>query len=159
MSQEPTVELDHFDLKILAVVQEDNLTPHREISEKVGLSAPAIARRLQRLRATGCIMKDMAIVDERKVRRPLTIVVEIAAESERLDLLDDMKRRFAASPNVQHCYYVTGSNDFVLIINSKDMDEYTQLTRELFFEAGNVKSFRTSVVMEKVKAHGGVPMR
>jgi Lrp/AsnC family transcriptional regulator, leucine-responsive regulatory protein len=142
--------IDDFDLKILQLVQENNQTPQREISDRVGLSAPAVARRLQRLRANGVIRKDMAIVDEYALGRPLTIVVEVTSESERLDLLDDMKRRFAACPQVLHCYYVTGEADFILIMNVKDMDEYTALTRLLFFDGGNVKSFCTSVTMEKV---------
>ncbi|MGI6246888.1 MAG: Lrp/AsnC family transcriptional regulator [Pseudochelatococcus sp.] len=155
-SDRPTV--DEFDLKILNLVQNDNQTPQREISESVGLSAPAVARRLQRLRATGIIRKDMAVVDERALGRPLTIVVEVTSENERLDLIDEMKRRFIACPQVLQCYYVTGETDFILIMNAKDMDEYTALTRLLFFEGGNVKSFRTCVAMETVKANGAVPL-
>jgi len=41
--------------------------------------------------------------------------------------------------------------DFVLIMSVRDMEEYTELTRELFFDAGNVKSFRTMVAMERSK--------
>lgn len=150
--------IDDFDLKILQLVQENNQTPQREISDRVGLSAPAVARRLQRLRANGIIHKDMAIVDEHALGRPLTVIVEVTSESERLDLLDDMKKRFAECPQVLHCYYVTGEADFILIMNVKDMDEYTALTRLLFFDGGNVKSFRTSVTMEKVKSHSPVPL-
>lgn len=150
--------VDEFDLKILNIVQNDNQTPQREISESVGLSAPAVARRLQRLRATGIIRKDMAVVDERALGRPLTIVVEVTSENERLDLIDEMKRRFTACPQVLQCYYVTGETDFILIMNAKDMDEYTALTRLLFFEGGNVKSFRTCVAMETVKVNGPVPL-
>ena len=158
MAQAERPALDEFDLKILQRVQEDNLMPQREISEAIGLSAPAVARRLKRLRATGVIRKDMAIVDERALGRPLTIVVEVTTENERLDLIDDMKRRFSACPQVQQCCYVTGETDFILIMNVRDMDEYTALTRLLFFEGGNVKSFRTCVTMEKVKANGPVPV-
>lgn len=149
---------DEFDLKILRLVQYDNLMPQREISDRVGLSAPAVARRLQRLRSNGTIRKDISVVDESALGRPLTIVVEVTTENERLDLLDEMKRRFAMCPQVQQCYYVTGETDFILIMNARDMDEYTSLTRELFFEGGNVKSFRTCVSMEKVKACGPIPL-
>lgn len=150
--------IDEFDLKILKLVQIDNLMPQREISERVGLSAPAVARRLQRLRATGIIRQDISVVNEGALGRPLTIVVEVTTENERLDLLDEMKERFAKCPQVQQCYYVTGETDFILIINVSDMNEYTSLTRELFFEGGNVKSFRTCVAMERVKSNGPVPL-
>jgi len=156
VSQTRPETIDDFDIKILSIVQSNNLIPQREVSEMIGLSVPAVARRLQRLRNIGVIKKDIAVVDEGAVGRPLTIVVEVTTENERLDLLDEMKRRFAGCPQVQQCYYVTGETDFILIMNARDMDEYTALTRDLFFEGGNVKSFRTCVAMEKVKTNGPV---
>lgn len=148
--------LDDFDLKILRLVQTNNQMPQREIAAIVGLSVPAIARRLQRLRNTGIIKCDISVLNEGAIGRPLTIVVEVTTENERLDLLDEMKRRFAVCPQIQQCYYVTGETDFILVMNVKDMEEYAALTRDLFFEGGNVKSFRTCVSMEKVKANGPV---
>ena len=156
MSRTRIESTDEFDLKILRIVQTNNQSSQREISEAVGLSVPAVARRLQRLRANGIIRQDIAIVDEGTVGRPLTIVAEVTTENERLDLLDEMKRRFSGCPQVRQCYYVTGETDFILIMNVRDMDEYTALTRELFFEGGNVKSFRTCVAMENVKQNGPV---
>lgn len=158
MSQTRPEAIDDFDIKILRIVQENNQIPQREVSEMVGLSVPAVARRLQRLRAIGVIRKDIAVVDEGAVGRRLTIIVEVTTENERLDLLDEMKRRFAGCAQVRECYYVTGETDFILVMNVRDMDEYTALTRELFFEGGNVKSFRTCVAMEKVKANGPVAL-
>jgi DNA-binding Lrp family transcriptional regulator len=151
-------QLDEFDRKILRLVQSDNLMPQREISERVGLSAPAVARRLQRLRSTGVIRRDISVVNEGALGRPLTIVVEVTTENERLDLIDEMKRRFASCPQVLQCYYVTGETDFILVMNASDMDEYASLARQLFFNGGNVKSFRTCVAMEKVKTDGPVPL-
>ena len=150
--------LDDFDLKILALVQLDNQMPQRIIADKIGLSPPAVARRLQHLRETGVIQQDISVIDETAVGRPLTIVVEVTTENERLDLLDTMKERFLACPQVRQCYYVTGDMDFILIMNDRDMEEYTELTRALFFEGGNVKSFRTCVSMENVKTNGAIPL-
>lgn len=150
--------LDDFDLKILQLVQIDNQTPQRIIADKIGLSPPAVARRLQQLRETGVIRRDIAVIDETAVGRPLTVIVEVAAENERLDLLDAMKGRFLNCPQVRQCYYVTSEMDFILIMAVKDMEEYTELTRELFFAGGNVKSFRTCVSMENVKTNGPLPL-
>ena len=64
---------------------------------------------------------------------------------------DAIRQRFLECPQVQQCYYVTGDIDFILIIAVKDMKEYEKLTRELFFEGGNVKRFMTFVAMDRVK--------
>lgn len=150
--------LDALDLKILRIVQEDNLAPQRVIGETIGLSPPAVARRLQSLRESGVISKDIAVVDGPSVGRPLTIIAHVSTENERLDLLDAMKDRFARCPQIQQCYYVTGEMDFILIFNVRDMAEYNDLTRELFFEGGNVKSFQTCVSMQNVKTYGAIPL-
>ena len=84
--------------------------------------------------------------------------MHITTENERLDLIDGMKDRFRRCSQIRQCYYVTGEMDFVLIMNVKDMAEYTQLSRELFFEGGNVQSFRTCVSMENVKTDGPLPI-
>ncbi|MNN76930.1 leucine-responsive transcriptional regulator [compost metagenome] len=78
-------------------------------------------------------------------------------ESERLDLLDAMKRSFLDCPQVQQCYYVAGECDFVLIMLVRNMEQYTELTRTLFFENNNVKRFRTLVSMSNVKVGLQVP--
>lgn len=46
---------------------------------------------------------------------------------------------------------------FVLILLVRDMEQYTQLTRELFFQSNNVKRFKTLVSMSKVKTGVFVP--
>jgi Lrp/AsnC family leucine-responsive transcriptional regulator len=150
--------LDQFDRKILVLVQEDNLVPQRIIADKVGLSVAAVARRLKQLRVSGTIRKNISVLDEAAVGRPLTIIIQVSTESERLDLLDGMKARFANCKQVRQCYYVTGATDFVLVLSVRDMTEYNEISRSLFFDGGNVKSFVTAVVMENVKLQGALPV-
>jgi len=59
---------------------------------------------------------------------------------------------------VQQCYYVTGEWDFVLILLVQDMEQYTSLTRELFFASNNVKRFKSLVVMDRSKVGLSVPV-
>ncbi|MER9007165.1 Lrp/AsnC family transcriptional regulator [Mesorhizobium sp. M0862] len=158
MIQAGKTRLDDFDIKILQLVQFDNLMRQREIADRVGLSAGAVARRLKRLRSTGIIRKDISIVNERAVGRPQTVFVEVTAKNGKLELLDEMKRRFMNCDQVQQCYHVTGGSDFILIINTRNIDEYTAIARQLFLTDGNVKSFRASVVMEKVKSAVTAPL-
>lgn len=146
------IELDRFDRSILAIVQDNNLTPHRVIGERIGLSAPAVTRRLGRLRESGVIRRDVSVVDGNAVGRALTLIVQVEVDSEQIDRLDAVRNAFKACPQVQHCYYVTGDADFTLIFNVSDMHEYEQLTRRLFIENPDVKRFTTYVAMETVKA-------
>ncbi|MEX3900975.1 Lrp/AsnC family transcriptional regulator [Paraburkholderia sp. BR10954] len=153
-----TLSLDDFDLKLLMEVQRDAQIPQNELGARVNLSTAAVNRRLRRLSDEGIIRNYAAIVAPEKVGYPLTIITTVEVESEQIDLLDSMKRTFAQCPQIQQCYYVAGEWDFVLILTVRNMDEYTALTRQLFFSNNNVKRFKTLVSMSNVKVGLGVPV-
>jgi Lrp/AsnC family transcriptional regulator, leucine-responsive regulatory protein len=145
------MKLDSFDRKILAAVQHNNLQPHRMIAAHVALSAPAVARRLQRLRDEGAIRADVSLVDAAAVGRPMRVIVEVCVDSELPDKLHEAKARFVGCAQVQHCYYTSGEVDFVLLLAVRDMAEYVQLTDTLFVATNNVRSFRSFFALQTVK--------
>jgi Lrp/AsnC family transcriptional regulator, leucine-responsive regulatory protein len=152
------MQLDEFDRKILTLLQENNKLSQRQISEAVNISASAVNRRIATMEEAGVIRANVALVDAAKLGRPITLIVEVSVESEVLNLIDQVKSRFTSCPQVQQVYYVTGETDFVLVVSVADMTEYEQLTRQLFFAEGNIKRFRTIVVMERAKVSMAVPI-
>lgn len=154
----PDHELDSFDLQLLALIQRDARVSQAELGERVNLSTAAVNRRLKRLASVGIIRKFGAVLAPGQLGYPLTIITLVETESERIDLLDMMKRSFAACPQVQQCHYVTGEWDFVLIFVVKEMTEYTTLTRQLFFRSNNVKRFKSLVSMDALKVTVDVPI-
>jgi DNA-binding Lrp family transcriptional regulator len=150
--------LDAYDIKLLRLLQENSKLSQRQLSEAVNLSPSAVNRRIAALESSGVITATVSVVDPAAVGRPITILVEVKLENERLDLLDEVRKRFTDCPQVQQVYYVTGDFDFMLIVNVKDMTEYERLTRELFFVSGNIKAFKTYVTMQRSKVSLAVPV-
>ncbi|WP_019447502.1 Lrp/AsnC family transcriptional regulator [Cupriavidus sp. BIS7] len=153
-----TSKLDSYDRLLLAAVQDDARVPQSELGERTNLSTAAVNRRLKQLSADGVIERYTASINPKAVGYGLTIVVEVKAESERADLLGEMRQGFNACRQIQQCYYVTGECDFVLIFLVQDMDQYVELTRELFHANNNVKYFKTLVVMDRIKTGMNVPL-
>ncbi|MBV6749005.1 Lrp/AsnC family transcriptional regulator [Pseudomonas chlororaphis] len=151
------MSLDHFDLALLEAIQQDASTSQQDLGTRVNLSPAAVNRRLKKLNADGVVRKTVALVDPVRLGYGLTVIAAVEVENERLDLLDAMKRTFLACPQVQQCYYVTGESDFVLILAVRNMEQYTELTRTLFFQSNNVKRFKTLVSMSNVKVGLEVP--
>ncbi len=149
--------LDDYDHRLLAEIQRDATLPQSELGERVNLSAAAVNRRLKRYRDEGIVRRQVALVEPEQLGHPLTLVVQVEVESERIDLLDAMKRSFARCPQVQQCYYTAGEWDFVLILAVRTMEQYTELTRSLFFESNNVRRFKTLVSMSNVKVGLEIP--
>jgi DNA-binding Lrp family transcriptional regulator len=154
----PYPTLDSFDRRILDLVQVNNLRPHREISEAVCLSVPAVARRLQRLRSVGVITADASVICPEYVGIPLTMIVHITVENAAIEHIDTMRKRFIECPQIQQCYDVAGEVDFVLIMLVRDMLEFERLTRTLFAQGGNVRRFHTFVAIQRVQASLRVPI-
>jgi DNA-binding Lrp family transcriptional regulator len=150
--------LDDFDLRILARYQHDTQVPARAIGQAVGLSAAAVQRRLKRLRAVGVIRREVAEVAPSAVGLPITCVVAVDLDRERAADLDQFKRKMLGLAEVQQCYYVTGQTDFVLVVLVATMEAYEAFTRRWLLDDDNVKSFTTSVVLDRVKTGVAVPL-
>ena len=151
------LELDTFDHRILAIVQTDARRPAEAIGSRIGLSASAVQRRMARLREEGVITAEVAVVDARRVGRPLTMIVDIEVERERPELVAGLKRWIAAEPAVQEAWYVTGDGDYVLVVNARDIDDYDALMQKLVVENPNVRHFRTRVALGTLKRGLSVP--
>ncbi|MBB5054623.1 DNA-binding Lrp family transcriptional regulator [Afipia massiliensis] len=158
MPPKKSIQLDDFDLAILDQLQINNRTSLQEIGQSVNLSAAAVQRRVRRMEDARVIQSNAAIVDPASVGRPITIIVEVQVDSEHADLMDSARSEFAAAPEVQQCYYVTGAADFILVLTVSTMEEYEQLSRRLFLENKNVRHFNTFVAMNRVKAGLRVPL-
>ena len=150
--------LDRFDLAILDILQADNTTPQRAIAQAVNLSAPAVQRRIQRLKDSGVIRANVAVLDPVKVGKPLTIVLEVHLDNERPDRTAPLRERIAAEDAVQQCYNVTGEADYLLVVNVASLADYEALTQRLLEGDDNVRRFRTSVALGSLKTGMRVPL-
>jgi Lrp/AsnC family transcriptional regulator, leucine-responsive regulatory protein len=150
--------LDDFDREILRRVQRDARATGEDIGADIGLSAAAVQRRLKRMRELGVITAEVAIVNPQAVGQAMSFIVGVEMERERADMLDAFRDAARADPNVQHCYYVTGVADFILIVIARDMDDFEAFTRRLLFDNPNIRRFTTSVVMARDKVGQVVPV-
>jgi Lrp/AsnC family leucine-responsive transcriptional regulator len=151
-------ELDEIDLRILAALQTDNQRTAEELGERVGLSTSAVQRRIKRLRQEGVILRDTSVIDPKAVGMTANFIVEVSLERENSDVIENFKRRMRQIPQVQQCYYTTGDADFILFILSRSLDAYNDVIQPLFIDDRTIRRFKTSVVLQTVKAGLTVPL-
>lgn len=145
------VQLDRIDRKILNALQENNLLTNVELADRVGLSPPPCLRRVKRLRDLKVITHDVSIVDPFKVGQGLIVFVNITLEKQREDLLANFERKMLEHPEVMQCYFVSGDTDYFLILHVEDMQHYNQFSRQIFANEPNIKMFRTSFGLNRIK--------
>lgn len=152
------LELDKLDRKILALLQKDARLSAESIGAEVGLSASAVQRRTARLREDAVIMAEVAIVDPRSVGLALTVIVDLEVEREHPEQLTGLKRWIAGEAAIQQAWYVTGDDDYVLIVSARDVDTYEALMQKLLADNTNVRRYRTRVALGTLKRGLAVPV-
>ena len=152
--------MDRIDRKILALFQGDTRRIAAEIGDAVGLSAAAVQRRLKRLREIGAIRKEIAMLDPAMSGVPITCVVTLGliAHAAPHQQIDRFKRDMQAAPEIQQCYHVTGTMDFVLVVTARSMEDYAAFARVWFESNTTVARYDTHVVLERVKVGLEVPI-
>jgi Lrp/AsnC family transcriptional regulator, leucine-responsive regulatory protein len=149
--------LDRLDKQLLACLQVDNLQTAERLAEQVGRSPSAIARRLRRLRASGAVAADVALISEEAAGYPLSAIVHLQLERHAPHEGDALRRRFLASPNVQLCLDISGPFDMLLLVVAADMEAYNAFAGRML-EQPPVRRFETSFVKRRVKATLAVPL-
>ena len=150
-------KMDHLDGKILELFQHDTRRTAASIGAKVGLSAAAVQRRLKRLRETGVIRAEVAVLNGVAVGASITCIVTLAARSPPSQL-DRFKKQLCALPRVQQCCHVTGSDDLVLVVTSTSMEEYGQFMRAHLESSQLIHRYETLVVLDRVKVGLSLPI-
>lgn len=153
-----TMKLDDYDFRILSLLQVDNRCTSETLSEQVGLSATACQRRIKRLRAAGIIEADVSIVSVKAAGRNIQMMVLVTLERERSDIIDKFKKAIRTTPEVVNGFYVTGDADFILYVTARDMEDYERFTRRFFYKNPDIRSFKTLVVMDRIKVGFALPL-
>lgn len=140
------VQLDAFDRRILALLRDDSRRTGAELADLVGLSAAACLRRVQRLRNSGVIEREVAILAPQYREYRTTTFVLLTIERDRPDRDRQFADRMRSLPEVTQCFHVTGSADYILAVATPDMEDYQRFTDAHFYEP-YVKRFESFVVL------------
>jgi Lrp/AsnC family leucine-responsive transcriptional regulator len=152
------VRLDAIDRRILDRLQEDNQISNLELAAAVGISPPPCSRRVQRLRAEGIIAADVSLVDPFRVGRSLIVFASVTLERQREDLLENFERKMLAHAEVMQCYFISGDADYLVVVSVPDMAAYNDFARRVFANEPNIRMFRSSFALSRVKYQTKIPL-
>ena len=144
--------LDRFDLQLLNLAQRDNSQTSEALAESVPLSPSAIARRLRRLRGGGWIVRTIALLSPRLTQTRLRAIVLVQL-NEHADLSGKaaLEKRLLAAGPVQFCYEIAGPNDFLLLFDCANMEEFNAVAEDLLASTATVRRYETLFVKREVK--------
>lgn len=151
-------QLDAFDRAILQLMQKECQLKAEAIADEVGLSPSAVQRRLKRLRETGVIQAEVAVVNRKATSFPMTFIAGMEIERDNYDALARFRQWAEKQANVQQVYYVTGQVDLIAIITARDVEHYDDISAQLMADNPQIKRMTTNVVLRDVKVGLHIPV-
>lgn len=146
------VPLDDLDEKIVAHLIRDARASYAEIGTDVGLSAPAVKRRVDRLRGTGVIKGFTARVDPHALGWTTEALVEVFCEprTSPAALLSCLERH----PEVVRADTVTGKADAVVRLLAADV-RHLEAVLERIRQEPVVVATNSTVVLNRLLERPG----
>jgi Lrp/AsnC family leucine-responsive transcriptional regulator len=140
--------LDHTDLKILYILQNDGRRRLADIADEVALSAPAVMERVKKLEASGVIKGYQAVLDSKKVGKDITAFIGVSIGNQRD--MEKFGQQMIGYADVLECHHVTGEESFMLKVKSADTGSLEKLLGEIRSVEGVTRTV-TRVVLSTTK--------
>lgn len=151
------IDLDVFDLRLLAALQKEGRAPNAALADSVGLSPSQVSRRLARLEADGVIASYAALLKPEAVGLTVLAFSNISLERQ-AEAMDGFEAAVLRFPEILECYSVTGEADFVLRIVAKDLKAFADFLSERLLRVPGVRSVRSSIVLHQIKHTTALPL-
>ena len=110
--------MDETNRRLLAELQGEARLSLAELGRRVGLSAPAVAERLQRLERDGVIRGYRADIDPRALGLELSAVIRIRPAPRQLQKVAELARD---TPEIVECHRITGEDCFIMRAHLRDV--------------------------------------
>ena len=132
--------LDEFDYKILNQLKKNARLAYAAIGKDIGLTAPAVAKRVQKMENGGLIKGYQLNVNHAKLGKTIKAFVTIKIGFAKLQLFKNEVHQFEA---IQACYRVTGGDCMMMEVLLENNDHLVTFLDEMA-EYGVTK---TSIVL------------
>ncbi len=152
------VSLDVGDIRILREMQKDASRPVAEIAKAVGMSQTPCWRRIKRLKDTGVIRAQVALLDRELLGLNFVsyAFVKLAIPSRaNMEVFDKLIRSW---PEVVFCERVTGAVDYLVKVVVEDIRAYDDFLRFRLLDNELVSDVQSRIVVSTVKESTELPV-
>jgi Lrp/AsnC family leucine-responsive transcriptional regulator len=149
--------MDHYDRKLLTLLQEDSRLTAVQLAERLHLSSSSITRRIQRLWSDGTISSAGVVLGERLRSTRIAALIHVQLDRHRPSDLDLFKRHFRQTPEVQMLVEITGSADVMMMVSVRDMAHFNNFSDQLA-DHPLVRRYETSFIKKVTKFTTTIPL-
>lgn len=140
--------MDDVDRRLLTCLLEDGRASFAAIGDRIGLSAPAVKRRTDRLVADGVISGFTAVLDPDAMGWTTEAYVEVHCQGTISPA--ELRTAFLRVPEVHSAATVSGQADAMLRIVARDVRDLEQALERVRIEVANVNHTNTAIVLSRL---------
>ena len=152
-------DLDDFDRRLLAALQDDARLTNAELGERVGLSASQCSRRRMALERDGLIRGYRADLSPEALGLNITVFVEVNLVAHSQATAADFHDILRRTDYIQEAYALSGEKDYLLKAIVPDLAGVQDMVNRTLLGHATVTRVCTSIVLNTVKASGRLPVR
>ncbi|MDM4765377.1 Lrp/AsnC family transcriptional regulator [Pelomonas sp. SE-A7] len=143
--------LDAIDRAILNELQRDGRLSNVELAKAVHLSPSACLRRVKQLEDSGVIDRYVALVSPKAVGKQGSSYTIINLERVSPAALAAFEQAVRDSPDILDCFYVAGSNDYLIRFAYRDSEDLERMHSQVLMHLPEVARSNSMLVLRTVK--------
>jgi Lrp/AsnC family transcriptional regulator, leucine-responsive regulatory protein len=152
------VQLDSIDVAILQTLQGNGRLSNLELAQQVHLSPSACLRRVKHLEDAGVIAGYVALLNPKAVGAHGTSFTIVNLETLGGDALDRFEQAVRDEPRILDCYYVAGSNDYLIRFAYRDAEDLERFHAAVLMRLPGVARTNSMLVLRTVKKTTALPL-
>ena len=149
--------LDDLDRNILAILQEDATLALDEIARRVGASKTPVWNRIRKMRASGLIRAEVALLDPDRLGLESCFFVLIRTSQHDAAWLERFLNAVRSRPEVLEAHRLAGDIDYILKVRVPNARAYDTFYRALIREV-SIFNVTSSLSMEEIKSTTALPL-
>jgi DNA-binding Lrp family transcriptional regulator len=153
------IEVDSFDLKMLAVLQDDGRLTNQQLADHVGLSASQCSRRRMRLEDEKVISGYHADLAPEALGFGVVAFIQVTLATHSPDNAKKFRTLVQRVDEIQEAYSLTGDADYVLKAILRDLKGLSDLVNDVLMPHQSVAHVRSSIVLDRLKETSKLPLK
>ena len=133
--------LDDVNRRLLAELHADPRITMSALARRVGMSAPAVTERVQRLERAGVITGYRMEVDPAALGLPVTAFARVRPAAGQLPKIAELA---AALPQVSECHRITGEDCFLLKVHARRIEDLEEVIDRFLLYGQTITSILVS---------------
>jgi len=144
-------QLDAIDRKILQALSRDARISNQKLAEAVNLSPTPCWNRVKALEEGGFITEYVAILDQRALGYPDTVIIEVILERHDDEIFERFGEALAELPEVMEAYLLTGEYDYLIKVAVAGTEGYERFLRQKLYKIPGIRHSRSTFALRCLK--------